>query len=217
MEILVTLFDLVFLVAFIVAIVYGIRWFTGRKDKENESLKKNKKYFWISLIVMIISLLIAGMAQGSIDETQEQQATEQQEKNKSNYKDDKEDFIDQYGTLGSKVEDLSKQEGKEWSDAIDNSDDFDVESAVDTIQSNHTDEIDEIDSKVSDLHDLDQKIQKNDSVKKSDKETIHKSYLDLKHFANHATNISGSYNDFTDEHNELDQKTADHMEELQDL
>ncbi|MDY3300579.1 MAG: hypothetical protein SOW93_08535 [Limosilactobacillus reuteri] len=47
MEILVTLFDLVFLVAFIVAIVYGIRWFKGRKDKENESLKKNKKYFWI--------------------------------------------------------------------------------------------------------------------------------------------------------------------------
>lgn len=135
MEILVTLFDLVFLVAFIVAIVYGVRWFKGRKDKENESLKKNKKYFWISLIVMIISLLIAGMAQGSIDEAQEQQATEQQEKNKSNYKDDKEDFIDQYGTLGSKVEDLSKQEGKEWSDAIDNSDDFDVESAVETIQS----------------------------------------------------------------------------------
>lgn len=45
--------------------------------KENESLKKNKKIFWISIIVMIISLLIAGMAQESIDEAQEQQAIEQ--------------------------------------------------------------------------------------------------------------------------------------------
>ncbi|UFK65423.1 hypothetical protein IU404_00795 [Limosilactobacillus reuteri] len=42
MEILVTLFDLVFFITFIVAIVYGIRWFKGRKDKENESLKKRR-------------------------------------------------------------------------------------------------------------------------------------------------------------------------------
>ncbi|MDY2688846.1 hypothetical protein DKZ29_06775 [Limosilactobacillus reuteri] len=219
METLATLLELVFLVSFIVAIVYGIKWFKNRNDKENDLFKKNKKRFWISIAVVVISFILGGMAQSSADDAQEQEATAQQEKkDKSNYKDDKEEFANEYFALGHKVETLSSKEGEEWNDAIENSDeDFDVDSAIDTIQNNHTDEIDDIDSKLSDLHDLDQKIQKNDSVDDSDKEKFHNAYLDVKHFANHATNISGSYNDFMDEHNDLDRKVADHVEELQDL
>ena len=219
METLATLLELVFLVSFIVAIVYGIKWFKNRNDKENDLFKKNKKRFWISIAVVVISFILGGMAQSSADDAQEQEATAQQEKkDKSNYKDDKEEFANEYFALGHKVETLSSKEGEEWNDAIENSDeDFDVDSAIDTIQNNHTDEIDDIDSKLSDLHDLDQKIQKNDSVDDSDKEKFHNAYLDVKHFANHTTNISGSYNDFMDEHNDLDRKVADHVEELQDL
>ena len=219
METIATLLELVFLISFIVAIVYGIKWFKNRKDKENELFKKNKKRFWISIAVVMISFILGGMAQSSADDTQEQEATAQQEKkDKSNYKDDKEEFANKYFALGHKAETLSSKEGEEWNDAIENSDeDFDVDSAIDNIESNHANEIDDVDSKLSDLHDLDQKIQKNDSVDDSDKEKFHNAYLDVKHFANHATNISGSYNDFMDEHNELDRKVADHIEELQDL
>lgn len=64
------------------------------------------------------------------------------------------------------------------------------------------------------MHDADQKIQKNTAAPKGEKEKIHSAYLRLKHFTNHATDISGSYND---EHNEIDQEVADKAEELQDL
>ena len=219
METLAGLLELAFLVSFIVAIVYGVKWFKQRKDKESDQFKKSKKKFIITCVVVVCTFIFGGMAQNSADEVEEQAETaQQQKKNKSNYKDDKEEFATQYFALGHKVEQLSSKEGNEWNDAIENSDDdFDVDSTIDTIQNNHTDEIDDVDSKLSDLHDLDQKIQKNDSVDDSDKEKIHNAYLDAKHFANHATNISGSYDDFMDKHNELDQKVADHVEELQDL
>lgn len=67
------------------------------------------------------------------------------------------------------------------------------------------------------LHNLDRSIQNNDSVNDSDKEKIHNAYLDMKHFTDHTTSISGSYNDFVDEHNELDKKGSDQLEELRDL
>lgn len=139
-------------------------------------------------------------------------------KEKTHYKGDKEQFIEKYQDLGATVESLSSKEGDEWGDAIDNSgDDFDVDSTIESIQDKHSDDIDTINDGISELHELDQKIQNNHSVNESDKKTIHKSYLDLKHFADHATNISGSFNDFSDEHNSLDRKTSDHVEELEDL
>ena len=57
METLATLLELVFLVSFIVAIVYGIKWFKNRNDKENDLFKKNKKRFWISIAVVVISFI----------------------------------------------------------------------------------------------------------------------------------------------------------------
>lgn len=215
MEVLGSLLTIIFLVSCIVAIVFGVKWFKVRKDKENILFKKNKKRFLITLVVFGISFIGAGIVENRVSEAEEEADIAKQE---SQYKDDKKSFIAGYKIVGYLVEDLSSKEGDEWNDAIENSDgDFDVESAVDTIQSNHSDDIDSVETHIEKLHELDQKIQKNDSVDDSDKEKIHNAYLDLKHFANHATNISGSYNQFTSDHNKLDQKTTDHVEELEDL
>lgn len=213
METLSGLFSLIFLIALIVAIVYGIKWWKSRKHEDKS--KKLKKKTLIAVAVIVISFIGFSTVNGQIESQNEAQA---QKKEKSNYKDDKEQFIAKYKILGATIEELSSKEGDEWGDAIDNSDgDFDVDSTINGIQDKHEDDIDTVDDGISTLHDLDQKIQKNDSVNESDKKTIHQSYLDLKHFADHATSISGSYNDFTDEHNSLDRKTSDHVEELEDL
>ena len=45
METLAGLLELAFLVSFIVAIVYGVKWFKQRKDKESDQFKKSKKKF----------------------------------------------------------------------------------------------------------------------------------------------------------------------------
>ena len=68
METLATLLELVFLVSFIVAIVYGIKWFKNRNDKENDLFKKNKKRFWISIVVVVLTFILGGMAQSSADD-----------------------------------------------------------------------------------------------------------------------------------------------------
>ena len=213
METLSGFLSLIFLIALIVAIVYGIKWWKNRKDEAKS--KKLKKRTLVAVAVMVVGFIGFNIVEGQIEEQQEAQI---QKKEKSNYKDDKDQFIVKYKILGATIENLSSKEGDEWGDAIDNSDgDFDVDSTIEGIQDKHEDDIDKVDDGISALHDLDQKIQKNNSVSDSDKKTIHQSYLDLKHFADHATSISGSYNDFTDEHNSLDQKTSDHVEELEDL
>lgn len=130
----------------------------------------------------------------------------------------KERFISLYSSLGAAVEDLSSKEGDEWNDAIENSDDdFDVDATIESIEDKHSEDIKNIALTTESLHKTDQKIQKNSYASESDKETIHDAYLDMKHFSDHATNIHGSYDDFIDEHNDLDQKVADHAEELQDM
>ena len=205
--------SLIFLIALVVAIVYGIKWWKSRKHEDKS--KKLKKKTLIAVAVIVISFIGFSTVNGQIEQQQEAQV---QKKEKTHYKGDKEQFIEKYQDLGATVESLSSKEGDEWGDAIDNSgDDFDVDSTIESIQDKHSDDIDTINDGISELHELDQKIQNNHSVNESDKKTIHKSYLDLKHFADHATNISGSYNDFSDEHNSLDQKTSDHVEELEDL
>lgn len=92
-----------------------------------------------------------------------------------------------------------------------------MNATLDKIVEDNTDDIDTVTSGLEKLHGLDKKIQKNSTADDSDKEKIHNSYLDMKHFADHATNPSGSYNDFTDKHNELDQKVSDNVEELDDM
>ena len=205
--------SLIFLIALVVAIVYGIKWWKSRKHEDKS--KKLKKKTLIAVAVIVISFIGFSTVNGQIEQQQEAQV---QKKEKTHYKGDKEQFIEKYQDLGATVESLSSKEGDEWGDAIDNSgDDFDVDSTIESIQDKHSDDIDTINDGISELHELDQKIQNNHSVNESDKKTIHQSYLDLKHFADHATSISGSYNDFTDEHNSLDRKTSDHVEELEDL
>ena len=93
METLAGLLELAFLVSFIVAIVYGVKWFKQRKDKESDQFKKSKKKFIITCVVVVCTFIFGGMAQNSADEAEEQAETaQQQKKNKSNYKDDKEEF-----------------------------------------------------------------------------------------------------------------------------
>ena len=167
MEVLGSLLTIIFLISCIVAIVFGVKWFKVRKDKENILFKKNKKRFLITLVVFVISFIGAGIVENSVSEAEEEADIAKQE---SQYKDDKKSFIAGYKIVGYLVEDLSSKEGDEWNDAIENSDgDFDVESAVDTIQSNHSDDIDSVETHIEKLHELDQKIQKNDSVDDSDK------------------------------------------------
>ena len=196
---------LVLILSAIIAIVLGIFWFKERKNKEGKKYKRNRLGTLIALAVMVISLFSAGGAQSEATHEEEAAIARQEKLDKQNYKDNKEDFTSLYYDLGVAVEQLSSKESDEW------------ESAIDNISDNHSDDIDDVEAKIEKLHSLDQKIQKNEYASDEDKETIHNAYLDLKHFANHATSISGSYNDFTDEHNELDRKTTDRVEELQDL
>lgn len=215
METLESFLMLVVLVALIVTIVYGVKWFKNRNDKENVLVKKHKKWFWISVIVMIVAFISAGIVEGNIEEAEEEAQTAKEE---SQYKKDKEEFTQKYVNLAYLTEDLSEKEGNAWNDAIENSDDdFDVSTTIDDITNNNADRISGIEKRIDNLHDIDQKIQDNDSVDASDKDKIHDAYLDVKHFADHATNIAGSYNDFIDEHNELDRKVSDRIEEIRDL
>lgn len=208
-----------FLVALVVAIVFGVKWFKARKDRDGDKYKKNKKQAIISIIVMVVLFIGSGMAQSAADEQEaEEQAAAQRAKDKKNYKSEKEFFVDHYAAAGAIIEDLSSKESEEWEDAIDGSDDdFDVDATIEDIEENNSDDIDQVETVLDRMHEADQKIQKNTAAPKKDKEIIHTAYLDLKHFANHATTISGSYNDFVSEHNDLDRKVSDRAEELQDL
>lgn len=219
MQSIASILSLGFLIALIVAIVFGVKWYKSRKDKSGENYKKNKKRMIITLVVMIVCLIGGSLAQNAADEQEaEAEAAAQYAKDKKTYKEDKKLFIGQYGLVGAAAEDLSNKESSEWGDAIDNSgDDFDVDATIDEIEEKHSDDIDSLETLVEHMHEKDQKIQKNTAAPKSEKKTIHSAYLSLKHFVNHATYISGSYDDFTDEAGKLDQETADKTEELQDL
>lgn len=219
MQSIASILSLGFLIALIVAIVFGVKWYKSRKDKSGENYKKNKKRTIITLVVMIVCLIGGSMAQNAADEEEaEAKAAAQYAKDKKNYKDEKQNFISQYAYVGAAAEDLANKESDEWGDAIDNSgDDFDVDSAIDNIEKKHSDDIDSLEKLINHMHEKDQEIQKNTAAPKSEKETIHSAYLSLKHFANHATYISGSYDDFNDEASKLDRETADKAEELQDL
>ncbi|MEE6660287.1 hypothetical protein [Limosilactobacillus pontis] len=215
MESIASVLSLGFLIAVIIAIVFGVKWFKARKDKSGDNYKKNKKRTIITLVVMVVCLVGGSLAQNEAD-AEEQAAIEARDK--KNYKGEKEKFVTMYSILGPTVEDLSKKEIDEWGNAIDNSDDdFDVDATIDGIEKKHSEDIDSVEKEIETLHKADQKIQDNSYASEKDKKTVHSAYLNLKHFANHATDISGSYNDFSDEHNDMDQKTADSMEELQDL
>ena len=210
MQSLASILALGFIIALIIAIVFGVKWFKLREDKDSKKFKQNKKRTIIMLVILIVCLFGSGMAQNTADE-QEAEAQKQVQYAKD-------DFIHQYKYIAAATEQLSNQEGKEWEEAIDNSDeDFDVDATIDNIEEKHSDDIDSLDTIIGNMHDADQKIQKNTAAPKGEKEKIHSAYLSLKHFTNHATDISGSYNDFTDEHNEMDQEVADKAEELQDL
>ena len=215
MQSIASILSLGFLIALIVAIVFGVKWYKSRKDKSGDNYKKNKKRTIVTLVVMAVCLIGGSMAQNEADE-EEQAAIEAQDK--KNYKGEKEKFIAMYSTLGPAVEQLSEKEGDEWGDAIDNSGyDFDVNSTIDNIEKKNSEDIDNVETVLDKLHTTDQKIQDNSYASGKDKKTIHDAYLSLKHFADHATAIGGSYDDFTDEHNQMDRKTADKLEELQDL
>lgn len=219
MEILVTILDWGMLLTFIGCITAGLNWYLSRKDKSSKKYRKSKKSFLILAGALIVSFVCASVAEGQVEEQQQAEAVAQKKaQDKKDYKKQKSNFIDKYTTLGYTVEDLSSKEGEEWEDAIDNSgDDFDVDSTIEDIEDNHSDDIDDVTNQTEEIHQLDQKIQDNSAASKTDKEAIHKAYLDMKHFSSHATDISGSYNDFTDEHNDMDRAVADRYEELQDL
>lgn len=219
MQTFASILGLSFLIALILAIIFGVKWFKQREDKSGEDYKQNKKKTIISIIVMVVLFIGSGMAQSAANKQEaEAQAAAQRAKDKKNYKSEKEDFIDDYTNAGSLVEDLSSKEGEEWEDAIDASDDdFDVDATIEDIEENNSEDIDKVEDAIDSLHEADQEIQNNTAAPKKDKETIHAAYLDLKHFASHATSLSGSYNDFVDEHNELDRKITDRIEELEDL
>lgn len=106
------------------------------------------------------------------------------------YLENKEDFIRVFTSLGIKTEDLSKAEGNEWRDAIRNEgENFNASTSVKKIEDNRRSEIIKVKELSDQLHQLNQKIQQNNYPSKADKETIHETYLNLKHFATHATDL----------------------------
>lgn len=206
---------LAFYVGLVVLIVFGIKWYKRRKDKEAPEYKQYKKKFWI-VFAVCAGLFVCSSIVSNIATAQEEARQEQEDK--KNYKKDKEEFIENYRITAGVAESLSNDEMKDWENAIENSDDdFDVDSTIDNIEDKNSSLIKALENKIEDAHNLDQKIQDNSYASDSDKETVHKAYMDLKHFVRNATNISGSYNDFSDEQNELDKKVADRLEELKDM
>ncbi|WP_218046815.1 pilin [Limosilactobacillus reuteri] len=206
----------------IAAIIYGIRWFRNRKNKESKEYKKNKRFTIVSLIVLFSAVWFVGSVEDYIDQ-HSQQTTQTEKKITTNnsqteYLENKEDFIRVFTSLGIKTEDLSKAEGNEWRDAIRNEgENFNASTSVKKIEDNHRSEIIKVKELSDQLHQLDQKIQQNDYPSKADKETIHEAYLNLKHFATHATDLGGSFETYVQEHNDLDRKMGDSAEALKDL
>ncbi len=134
------------------------------------------------------------------------------------YLENKEEFIRTFTSLGIKTEDLSKAEGNEWRNAIRNEgENFSASASVKKIEDNHRSEIIKVKELSDQLHQLDQKIQQNNYPSKADKETIHEAYLNLKHFATHATDLGGSFETYVQEHNDSDRKMGDSAEALKDL
>lgn len=205
------LFSLLFLIALGTTIFYGIKWWNNRDNKESKIYKAGKRNTLTSILVLVIAVIGVGVIENQIEEQQAEEARKE-------YKTDKKKFTSQYKELGYMTESLSSSEGDDWEDAIDQDPEgFDIDKTITNIQDDHSDDIDSVSESLDKLHKIDQEIQNNDYAPEKARKKIHNSYLTMKHFADHATSISGSYNDFTDEHNKLDRQTSDRLEELEDL
>lgn len=212
METLSTIFALTFLASIVALLIFGIKWFRGRKDKESVKYKRNKLYTWISVGVLVVSFIGIGYAEGVIEEREIAQERKE-------YKSDKSEFYLTYFLLWGKTEDLSQDEGDEWENAIDNSngDDFDIDATISSIEKKHDKDINDVQSDLDGLRKLNKRIQDNDQVSSKDKKVYQTAYENLRDFANHAIEPSGSYNDFIDEHNEYDTDVSNSYNDLKDL
>lgn len=212
METLSTIFALIFLASIVALLIFGIKWFRGRKDKESVKYKRNKLYTWISVGVLVVSFIGMGYAEGVIEEREVAQERKE-------YKSDKSEFYLTYFLLWGKTENLSQDEGNEWESAIDNSngDDFDIDATINSIEKKHDKDINDVQSDLDGLRKLNKRIQDNDQVSSKDKKVYQTAYENLRNFANHAIEPSGSYNDFIDEHNEYDTDVSNSYNDLKDL
>lgn len=196
----------------VAVIVFSIKWFNGRKDKESIKYKRNKLYTWISIGVLVVSFFSTGYIENVIEE--QKIAQERKE-----YKSDKSEFYLTYFLLWGKTEDLSQDEGDEWESAIDNSngDDFDIDATINNIEKKHDKDISDIQSDLDGLRKINKRIQDNDQVSSKTKKVYQSAYENLRNFANHAIEPSGSYNDFIDEHNKYDTDVSNSYNDLKDL
>ena len=205
MEILSTIFALIFFASIVSLLIFGIKWFRGRKDKESVKYKRNKLYTWISVGVLVVSFVGMGYVEGVIEEREIAQE-------KKEYKSDKSEFYLTYFLL-------SQDEGDEWESAIDNSngDDFDIDATINSIEKKHDKDIKDVQSDLDGLRKLNKRIQDNGQVSSKDKKVYQTAYENLRDFANHAIEPSGSYNDFIDEHNKYDTDISNSYNDLKDL
>lgn len=212
METLSTIFALIFLASIVALLIFGIKWFRGRKDKGSVKYKRNKLYTWISVGVLVVSFIGMGYAEGVIEEREIAQERKE-------YKSDKSEFYLTYFLLWGKTEDLSQDEGDEWESAIDNSngDDFDIDATINSIEKKHDKDINDVQSDLDGLRKLNKRIQDNGQVSSKDKKVYQTAYENLRDFANHAIEPSGSYNDFIDEHNKYDTDVSNSYNDLKDL
>ena len=212
METLSTIFALTFLASIVALLIFGIKWFRGRKDKESVKYKRNKLYTWISVGVLVVSFIGVCYVEGVIEEREIAQERKE-------YKSDKSEFYLTYFLLWGKTEDLSQDEGDEWESAIDNSngDDFDIDATINGIEKKHDKDINDVQSDLDGLRKLNKRIQDNDQVSSKDKKVYQTAYEDLRNFANHAIEPGGSYNDFIDEHNKYDTDVSNSYNDLKDL
>ena len=157
METLSTIFALTFLASIVALLIFGIKWFRGRKDKESVKYKRNKLYTWISVGVLVVSFIGVGYVEGVIEEREIAQERKE-------YKSDKSEFYLTYFLLWGKTEDLSQDEGDEWESAIDNSngDDFDIDATINGIEKKHDKDINDVQSDLDGLRKLNKRIQDND-------------------------------------------------------
>ena len=212
METLSTIFALTFLASIVALLIFGIKWFRGRKDKESVKYKRNKLYTWISVGVLVVSFIGVGYVEGVIEEREIAQERKE-------YKSDKSEFYLTYFLLWGQTEDLSQDEGDEWESAIDNSngDDFDIDATINGIEKKHDKDINDVQSDLDGLRKLNKRIQDNYQVSSKDKKVYQTAYEDLRNFANHAIEPGGSYNDFIDEHNKYDTDVSNSYNDLKDL
>ena len=213
MDILLTVSFIILVITLLIIIGFAITWIVGKIVKRNGPKKTGKIGIFITLPIMLVSLIATGISGYKI---QVQQAESEQIVKSENHKFNisARQFSNKYITAGSNMEDIGTNEYKSWGDEIDNSsdsDNFDVDTVVANIVSDNSDKISSADD---DMIYLKKRIvtMKDNNNGKYDYSGYEKAYNRINKFYKFVSYPTGSYSEFSDTMTKLDNNVSDSYE-----